>query len=94
MVQHLAPDLVHDDRLEAARDGGARVVEPDLIGRHGARTFYDTIEHAPNGVLGDQTEATAEKGERLFSAATDHLVRLCEWMAELDGEELVPKPHV
>lgn len=34
----------------------------------------------PNGVLGDQTDATAAKGQRLFDAATEQLIELCDWL--------------
>ena len=95
MIQHIAGDLVHEDRLEWARDeglvdwqshGGAR--------RHGARTFFDAIDNTDNGVLGDQTDATPEKGQQLFEAASDQLVQLCDWLAEQPIEHLMPAPHV
>jgi len=94
MVQYLRPELVHDDRLAEARDGG--LVDVSAAGTHtfGARTFYDALDNSGNGVFGDQTDATAEKGERLFEAATEQLVALCEWLADRDDEELVPKSHV
>ena len=94
MIQFLDSELVHDDRLEAARDGGYPDVFEDSYLRNGARTFYDAVENTPNGVLGDQTDASAEKGERLFEAATDQLVELIEWMRGLDDEELLAAPHV
>ncbi|WP_096391520.1 creatininase family protein [Halopenitus persicus] len=94
LIQHLRPELVHDDRLADARDGGLTEFEPAEMNRHGARTFYDAIDNAPNGVLGDQTDATAEKGERLFEAATDQLVQLCEWLDDQPFEDLLPKDHV
>ena len=102
MIQHLHPELVHEDRLAEARDGG---VLPEEIedaapedGRrgvvHGARTFYDAADNTGNGVLGDQTDATAEKGAELFDAATDQLVKLCEWLARQERDTLLPAPHV
>ncbi|MFB6081326.1 MAG: creatininase family protein [Halanaeroarchaeum sp.] len=94
LLQHLAPDLVHEDRLADARDGGLADLDDATTRRHGARTFYDSIDNTENGVLGDQTDATAEKGERLFEAATDQLVQLSEWLAERDREELLPAEHV
>jgi len=106
MIQHLHPELVHEDRLEEARDGGVLMEEledheptGEDAGRrrgyvHGARTFYDARDNTDNGVLGDQTDATAEKGAELFEAATDQLVRLCEWLAARDPTELKPKPHI
>jgi creatinine amidohydrolase len=104
MLQHLGPDWVHDDRLADAAEGGVREFEKyiggelDSPGRppvvNGARTFYDACDNSENGVFGDQTDATAEKGEQLFEAATDQLVRLCEWLADADYEALMPEPHV
>ncbi|MFC6836085.1 creatininase family protein [Halomarina ordinaria] len=94
MVMHLRPELVHDDRLADARDGGW--MDFDFAGAtvNGARTFYDSVENAANGAFGDQTDATPEKGERLFEAATEQLVELCEWLAAREADELVPRPHV
>jgi creatinine amidohydrolase len=94
LVQYLAGELVHDDRLEAARDGGVVDITTNDTVVHGARTYYDAIDNTPNGVLGDQTDATAEKGERLFEAATDQLVGLCEWLDEQAFADLMPEPHV
>ncbi|QHS15870.1 creatininase family protein [Halopenitus persicus] len=93
LIQHLRPELVHDDRLADARDGGFPEFEASEMNRHGARTFYDAIDNTDNGVLGDQTDATAEKGEQLFEAATDQLVQLCEWLDDQPFEDLLPKEH-
>ena len=93
MIMHIANELVREDRLEDARDGGAVFdYEAELV--HGARTYYDAIENSPNGVFGDQTDATPEIGERLFEAATDQLVSLLEWLDDRSIDELRPKPHV
>ena len=70
------------------------LVEWEETGVHGARTFYDAADNTANGVLGDQTDATPEKGERLFEAASEQLVKLCEWLVAQDFEELMPEPHV
>ncbi|WP_135662993.1 creatininase family protein [Halorhabdus rudnickae] len=94
LIQHLHPDLVHDDRLEEARDGGLAEVD-DRIGRtHGSRTFYDSIDNSENGVFGDQTDASAEIGAELFAAASDELAALAEWLADQDFRDLMPKEHV
>jgi creatinine amidohydrolase len=94
MIQHIAGDLVHDDRLEDARDGGLAEFDYSDGRVHGARTFYDAIDNTANGVLGDQTDATAEKGQQLFEAASEQLVKLCDWVAEQPIETLLPKDHV
>jgi len=94
LIQHLHPDLVHEDRLVEARDGGiASVAEADTR-KFGSRTFFDAADNTTNGVLGDQTDATAEKGERLFEAAVDQLVRLADWLAEQEFDDLMPEDHV
>jgi creatinine amidohydrolase len=97
MIQHLEPELVREDRLADARDGGVRdmaaFAESDSF-VHGARTFYDTVDNSANGVFGDQTDATGEKGAELFAAATDQLVSLAEWLATREFEALMPKGRV
>jgi creatinine amidohydrolase len=94
MLMHLT-DLVHEDRLEDARDGGCVDIESDTTVRHhGARTYYDARENSENGVFGDQTDASAEKGEQLFEAACDQLCQLCDWLAARDDAELRPEPRV
>jgi len=92
MIMHIAQNLVHEDRLTEARDGG--LVEWDDARTYGARTFYDAAENTGNGVLGDQTDATPEIGEELFEAASDQLVQLCEWLAAQPFADLMPEPHV
>ncbi|MFO7832798.1 MAG: creatininase family protein [Halohasta sp.] len=94
LIQHLRPELVHDDRLAEARDGGLTQFDAETGRQYGARTFYDAIDNTDNGVLGDQTDATAEKGERLFEAATEQLVALSEWLADQPFAELLPRDHV
>jgi creatinine amidohydrolase len=94
MIQHIAPELVRNDQLEAARDGGITDLDEADALVHGARTFYDSIDNTENGVLGDQTDATPEKGERLFEAATDQLVKLLDWLDAQPLDALMAKPHV
>ncbi|GAB3322184.1 creatininase family protein [Haloplanus rallus] len=94
MIQHLRPELVREDRLADARDGGVPDVEAADTIKHGARTFYDAADNTGNGVLGDQTDATAAKGAELFEAASEQLCRLCEWLDDQPFEDLLPKDHV
>ena len=93
MIMHIQRDLVHGDRLAEARDGGLVEWQPGSR-VHGARTFYDAIDNTANGVLGDQTDATPEKGERLFEASTDQLVALIDWLDARDQADLMAEPHV
>ena len=94
MIMHIARDLVREEHLEAARDGGRPTFDPDEMAVNGARVTYDAIENSENGVFGDQTDATPEIGERLFDAATDQLVALLEWLDDQPFDDLLPAPHV
>jgi len=94
MIQYLNPELVHEDRLAEARDGGVLRLEDADLRKHGSRTFYDAADNTENGVFGNQTDATATKGEQLFEAATDQLAQLAEWLAAQDFEALMPEDHV
>ncbi|QCJ48063.1 creatininase family protein [Haloprofundus sp. MHR1] len=94
MIMHIARELVREGELESARDGGVVSLADADPRKFGARTFYDAADNTENGVLGDQTDATPEKGEKIFEAATDQLVRLLEWLDAQPFESLLPEPHV
>jgi len=94
LIQHLAGDLVHEDRIESARDGGLVEFDDETTRKYGARTFYDAIDNTANGVLGDQTDASAAVGEELFEAALENLCRLATWLADQPFDDLTPKEHV
>lgn len=94
LIQYLRPELVREGRLEEARDGGITSVDAAETEKFGARTFYDAADNTGNGVLGDQTDATAEKGEQMFEAATEQLVKLCDWLDSQDFQDLMPEEHV
>jgi creatinine amidohydrolase len=70
LLLHTDPDLVATDRIERAREGAA-----DRWGEWVAGTdlAHDTEEFAPNGVVGDPGEATAERGADLLAAAGEAL---------------------
>lgn len=94
LIWHLAPELVHEDRLADARDGGLERLEPSTGRKYGARIFYDAIENSENGVFGDQTDASPEIGEQLFAEAASNLERLAQWLADQPFERLLPPEHV
>lgn len=90
MIMHIAEEFVKTDELTTARDGGLPTVSRSTGRVNGAKVFYDAIENSDNGVFGDQTDATPEKGRRLFAAATEQLVELVEWLAEQPADTLLP----
>ncbi|GAB6878272.1 creatininase family protein [Halorubrum gandharaense] len=94
MITHIAPELVKNDRLGDARDGGLVDLRDAETIVHGARTYYDAAENSGNGGFGDPTDVTPEKAEKLFEAAADQLVQLLEWLDAQAFDDLMPEPHV
>ncbi|MFB6296024.1 MAG: creatininase family protein [Halobacteriales archaeon] len=81
VVMHHAPDLIHEDRLEAARDGGS-----DGWGEwvSGTNLAHDSDEFTGNGAVGDPSAATAERGAELTEAAAAALAELLGAVADRD----------
>ncbi len=77
MMLALEPDLVDND-LAAAK---GPVVPHFLRAGESAYRWRSLAHVTPNGVIGDPTTATAEKGERLLDAASDAVANL---MTRLD----------
>jgi len=90
LIQHLHPELVHDERIAEAAEGGCTDIANAGHFRNGAQVHYDAVENSHNGAFGDQTDASAEKGEELFEAATAQLVELAEWLEGEAFEDLLP----
>ncbi|WP_435062943.1 creatininase family protein [Halobaculum sp. EA56] len=81
MLRHVAPDLVREDRVADARDGGS--------GRwgewvRGVNLAHDSDEFTGNGVVGDPTGGTAALGEELLDRASD---ALCDVAGAVAGRE-------
>jgi creatinine amidohydrolase len=74
-MRHLRPELVHEDRTEAAAEDGA-----DSWGEwlHGTNLTYDSSEFTDSGVVGDPRGGDAELGEELFEESADALVALLD----------------
>ena len=87
LVQHLRPDLVDEDSFEVAADGAA---EGWGEWQAGVNLAYDSAEFTESGVVGDPGEGSAELGERLHDAASDHLADLLETVAERDLSPSTP----
>ena len=81
LVSHCYPDLVRDERLEEAREGAA---ERWGEWQSGVNLAYDAAEFTENGVVGDPTEGSNERGAHLLELAAAALARLLEAVAERD----------
>lgn len=79
MLQYHHPDLVHTDRLAAARDGGTDRWG-EWVGR--VNLAYDTDEFTENGVVGDPTTSTPDLGRELTTTAATALAELLAVVAD------------
>ncbi|WP_207592122.1 creatininase family protein [Halomontanus rarus] len=84
LLRHLRPDLVREDRIDAAREGGAPgwgewVSYTNLA--------YDSAAFSENGVVGDPAAGDADRGHELFDEAAAALVALLEAVAARDISE-------
>jgi creatinine amidohydrolase len=81
VLRAVAPDLVREDRIEAAREGAS-----DGWGEwvSGVNLAFDSAEFTENGVIGDPGEGDAARGEELLDLAADALAALLAALAERD----------
>jgi creatinine amidohydrolase len=79
LLRAIAPELVREERVEAAREGAA-----DRWGDwvEGVNLAYDTEAFSANGVVGDPSEGDAATGERLLDAAAAALAALLAALVE------------
>lgn len=82
LLRRVAPDLVREDRLDAASESGA-----DGWGEwvSYANLAYDSAEFTDNGVVGDPRDGPTERGDELLELAAAALARLLEAVAERDA---------
>jgi creatinine amidohydrolase len=73
LIRHLRPELIHEDRTEAAATEGA-----DSWGEwvSGTNLAYDADAFTDSGAVGDPRDGTAELGEELLEDAVEGLVEL------------------
>ncbi len=71
LLRELAPDLVREERVDAARDGAAARWGEWV---RGVNLAHDSDEFSENGVVGDPTTGDADLGEELLDRASDALV--------------------
>ena len=83
MLRAEHPDMVREDRVEAARDGGA-----DRWGEwvSGVNLAHDSHEVTDNGVVGDPTAGDAERGQELVALASEALATLAAAVVEREAE--------
>jgi creatinine amidohydrolase len=79
LIRHLRPELVHEDRTEAAADGAAETWGQWV---HGTNLTYDSAEFTDSGAVGDPRDGDAAFGEKLLGEAADALVELLESVAD------------
>jgi len=75
VVQHVAPDLLREDRLEDAAAGAAEGWG-EWVGA--VNLAFDSDEFSENGVVGDPRDASPARGADLIDAAADALVAVLE----------------
>ena len=75
LVRATNPDLVQEDRIEAAREGAS-----DRWGEWvaGVNLAHDSSEFTENGVVGDPGQGTAGEGELLLEQAAESLAALLD----------------
>jgi len=83
LLRAVAPGLVREDRVEAAREGGA-----DRWGEWvaGVNVAHDVEQFSGNGVVGDPTDGDAERGEELLGLASDALAELAAAVVERESK--------
>jgi creatinine amidohydrolase len=87
LIRHLDPELVDEEELEAAREGGS-----DQWGEwvRGVNLAVDSVEFSDNGVVGDPTASDAERGAALLEEGGAALAELLEAVATRPLESSEP----
>lgn len=82
LMMHLAPEMVRSGAI--ARGGNIPThewAESDMLRGSRGLVHRTTQEMTRNGVFGDPTAASAEKGRRITSVVVDHLVKILRELA-------------
>lgn len=83
-------DLVRESALPAAERDAVDTWGEQVAGTDVA---FDTVEFAPNGVVGTPTNASADAGDALVEAAAANLDALIDWLATRSPSDLAVPPH-
>ena len=81
LLRRVAPDLVREDRVEAARDGGSSRWGEWV---RGVNLAHDSHEFTDNGVVGDPSAGDAELGAELLERASEALAAVTDAVRERD----------
>lgn len=79
LLRHEHPELVHEDRIDDAREGGSERWGDWVAG---VNLAYDSDRFTGNGVVGDPAEGDAERGAELKELASAALVELLDGVRE------------
>jgi creatinine amidohydrolase len=79
MLRHVAPDLVREDRVEAAAERASGRWGEWVAG---VNVAFDTDEFSENGVVGDPRDGDAETGAAMLETATERLATLLSAVAD------------
>jgi len=86
------PDLVRMDRAERfVPDFSNQYL--DFSARRSVEWYARTLKISPNGVLGDPTLASAEKGRRMWKIMVANLVELVEELKRLTLDEIYERRY-
>jgi creatinine amidohydrolase len=90
VIGHLRPDLVRNDRIDAAAETAGDGATPAPTG---TGIDWDFADLSDGGATGHPGRWSPEAGEQLVDAALDDLDALVDWLAATPLTELLPKEH-
>ncbi|MDY6774823.1 MAG: creatininase family protein [Halobacteria archaeon] len=74
LVKYLKPELVSDSDMTKGADSWGEFVSGSFVA-------YDTAEFSENGVVGDPTDSSAEKGKEVFETSLESLGELIDYLS-------------
>jgi len=79
MMMHVRPDLVKiEEAVTVYPDPGSPYLSTDLLASSPVRTYLDFKDLSSTGVLGDPSYASAEAGDRYFTAVVSALANFID----------------
>ena len=89
MITAMREDLVDKDAIGVA-------IGPKKFGTwvYGIDTVYDMIDFTPNGMVGNASEASKEKGINIIEKIVEEVSGFVEWLKVTPTIELLKKSHV